>query len=321
MKSPHPLVYLKDLVIESPIGSLIFLVFAVWVIGVRVYNEYSIDYGDIRVASTIESLRNLKNASTAADLSTAYHFAVLSAEVYGDVDEQGRFQREWEVRNCGNEAIYTQWQQLILPASIPDRPAGEQGAQMRLDSELIYGVWYRAPADDSVEVVIAFAGTNDPGDIWSNLYWLTQYWPGGWGQYDLARTLGPAIESYVETRFADKKDLRIVATGHSLGGGLAHQAAYAAKNIDRVFAFDSSSVTGFYSVDKAIRDASKVNMRIYRVHERGEILAYLRSFMSVIYPIVEKTPQIIETTVNFDDGQPVGQHSIEALSCALIASQ
>jgi len=217
--------------------------------------------------------------------------------------------------------VYSRWHQLVLPDSIPDKPELVKGEQMSLDSELIYGVWYREHADNSAEVVIAFAGTNGLGDIWSNLYWLTKYWPGGWSKYDLARTLGPAIETHVQKVFADKKEVRIVATGHSLGGGLAHQAAYAAKNIDRVFAFDSSSVTGFYSVDKKTRDASKMDMRIYRVHERGEVLAYLRSFMSVFYPVVEKNPLIIVTTVNFDDGQSIGQHSIENLSCALMSGQ
>jgi pimeloyl-ACP methyl ester carboxylesterase len=283
MKRLHPLVYLKNLVIDNPVGSLVCLILVVWIIVVRVYNEYSIHYGDIQVASTIEKLTDLKNGSTAADLDTAYHFAVLSAEVYGDLDEHGRHKRQWEAKNCDHGAVYSQWQQLILPDSIPDKPNDREGEQMSLDSELIYGVWYRDLPNNAVEVVIAFAGTNGPGDIWSNLFWLTKYWPGGWGQYDLARTLGPTIEDYVNEIFAKKENIRIVAVGHSLGGGLAHQAAYAAKKIDRVFAFDSSSVTGFYSVDKDIRDAAKIDMRIYRIHERGEILAYLRSFMAVFF--------------------------------------
>ncbi|MEM7358182.1 MAG: hypothetical protein AAF431_03680 [Pseudomonadota bacterium] len=321
MKLLHPLVYVKKLIMENPIGSLVCLVLALWLLGVRVYNEYQVDPGDIRLSSTIETLAQLKVADTAADLQRAYHYAILSAEVYGDPDASGRLLRDWELKDCDHAAVYAEWQQFTFSDPLPDKPTPNAGPQMILDEELKYGLWFRDTGPNSVEVVLAFAGTESTGDIWSNLHWLTRYWPGGWGQYDLARALGPIIQERIKARFAHKTNIEIIATGHSLGGGLAHQAAYASSDINRVFAFDSSSVTGFYSVDKDIRNESKLDMSIYRVHERGEILAYLRSLMSVLYPVTEKQPQIIEATVNFDQGQAIGQHSIEKLSCALMNSR
>ena len=47
---------------------------------------------------------------------------------------------------------------------------------------------------------------------------------------------------------------QITAVGHSLGGGLAQLAAYSDPRIRRVYAFDPSMVTGYYSVDPLHRD-------------------------------------------------------------------
>jgi hypothetical protein len=39
--------------------------------------------------------------------------------------------------------------------------------------------------------------------------------------------------------------------------------------------------------------------------------------MSLIYPVVEKDPQIVEITYNFSNGDAVKQHSIAEMACAL----
>lgn len=102
----------------------------------------------------------------------------------------------------------------------------------------------------------------------------------GHDQYDLTRTIVPIIEAYAVRSFPNKT-VRAIAAGHSLGGGLAQQAGYASSGIKLVYAFDSSSVTGFYDVDEAARDKAKVGMRVYRLGERGEVLQYFRGFMSL----------------------------------------
>ena len=304
---------LKSYIVDNPIGSTVMFIVLAWMLVAKVWNEYQLEYGDIRISSTLENLSELDQTETNRGLTNAFHYAVLSADVYPK-----RNKDSWE-KTCDRGAIYEQWQILGLPVTIPNKPVDRQGDQVMVDSELVYEVWWRNvdhPEHD-VEVALVFAGTDGLGDIWSNLFWVTQYWPGGWNQYDLARTLGPAIKEFADQFFSGKK-VNVITAGHSLGGGLAHQAAYATEGIDTVYAFDSSSVTGFYSVDKEIRDKNKIGMRIFRIHERGEILGYLRSFMALFYPVVEKNPQIIEAAVNFDSGTGLSEHSIENLACALV---
>ncbi len=319
MNIMSPLTMITNLVTSNPIGSTVLFALLIWITAVRIYNVRSLEYGDIRITGAVESLAKVSSSPMNTDLAKAYHYAVLSAEVYGLTDENGRPHRSWDTQKCAHDNVYQQWSTLSFPNNFPSRPVGETGNQAKLDSTLKYAVWYRETNQTDVEVVLAFAGTNGVGDIWSNLHWVSRFWPGGWNQYDLAATVGPALEKYVTTeRFKDKANIKIITTGHSLGGGLAHIAAYASENIKRIYAFDSSSVTGFYDVDKPIRDASKTGMRIYRIHERGEVLGYLRAFMRVFYPTVEKNPAIIDATINFDGGLPIGQHSIENLACALV---
>jgi hypothetical protein len=296
---------------------ILFVLLVLWVIGVQLYNFVRIDAKAARISSTTEPFRDIVRGVTARDLARAAEFALLSAQVYGKPDEDGQFQEQWHEPNCSVDAILARWTQLQLPDSIPRRPTDNRHAQASWDDELVYGVWYREGPDDVVEVALVFRGTDGSGDFWSNFRWVTRFLSRGWDQYDLARTIGPAIESHVRERFSGKA-LKIATGGHSLGGGLAQQAAYAAAGIKTVYAFDSSSVTGFYSIEKAVRDASKQGMRIYRLHERGEILAYLRLIMSVIYPVTERDPHIVEVTYNFNRGSAVGQHSIQKLACALI---
>lgn len=154
----------------------------------------------------------------------------------------------------------------------------------------------------------------------SNLRWVTKWLTPYWDQYDLVRTLAPYVEKHAKNAFPSKniRDIRVIATGHSLGGGLAQQAGYAGEDIKTVFAFDSSSVTGFYDVEEGILEKAKFGMRVYRLNERGEILQYLRGIMSLIYPVAEKDPQIVQVTYNFDKGRASEQHGIQKLACALI---
>jgi hypothetical protein len=67
--------------------------------------------------------------------------------------------------------------------------------------------------------------------------------------------------------------------------------------VTQVFAFDPSPVTGFYSVEKDIRDYNKENLKIDRIYERGEILAILRSFTNFVYKPSAINPSIRQKAV------------------------
>ncbi len=163
------------------------------------------------------------------------------------------------------------------------------------------------------EAVIAFRGTDaDSADDWlTNLRWVTRALPL-YDQYDQVRAHVGRLVGFVASLPCYREGVtRITAVGHSLGGGLAQQAAYADPRIRRVVAFDSSAVTGYYAVEPAARRHNERGLEIERVYEHGEVLAYLRLVMRVIYPLSACDPQI--RTLRFEalKGSVVSQHSMD----------
>jgi hypothetical protein len=199
------------------------------------------------------------------------------------------------------------------------------------DSNLRVEVWEKK-APTPASIAVAFGGTNfTSGKDWrSNLRWFL---PVGVDEYtEIVSDFGPAfVEEYLrraaDPAHAHLKDARIYSTGHSLGGGLAQQFAYAlptenpVPRVTKVYAFDPSPVTGFYSVDVPTRDHNKKGLLIDRIYERGEILAIVRSFMSFIYPPTAVDPAIraIRYSLFYPD-TPIAGHSIAELACKLQAA-
>jgi pimeloyl-ACP methyl ester carboxylesterase len=155
--------------------------------------------------------------------------------------------------------------------------------------------------------VIAFRGTDGWKDWWSNARFVTQAIPTGWDQYPVVRGQIAAIVDRARQRMPYA---RIVTTGHSLGGGLAQQAAYAHPDIKQVYAFDSSPLTGFRSVPEPARSTNAKGLHIERVYEKGEILAYARGFLRGYVPLDNADPSIIEVRFNLTEGLPIRQHSM-----------
>lgn len=119
----------------------------------------------------------------------------------------------------------------------------------------------------------------------------------------------------------------LYSTGHSLGGGLAQQFAYALPDmqgvprIQQVYAFDPSPVTGFFSVEKRLRDTNRKGLEIDRIYERGEILAIARSLTSLFWKPSAKAPAIRGVRYNlFYTCNPVAGHSMKMLAGKLEAA-
>lgn len=169
-------------------------------------------------------------------------------------------------------------------------------------------VWDRA-SGPAPEVAIVFRGTNprELKDWWSNARWLTRFIPTGWDQYDAVRA---RIAGFVDRARTRVPGAAIVTVGHSLGGGLAQQAAYAHPEIKRVYAFDPSPVTGFRSVPEPARSANSRGIHISRVYEKGEILAYLRGPLRKLLPLNAQDPEIVEVRFNLTRGLSVKEHSM-----------
>jgi pimeloyl-ACP methyl ester carboxylesterase len=112
-----------------------------------------------------------------------------------------------------------------------------------------------------------------------------------------------------------KGKTQIVAVGHSLGGGLAQQAAYMDPRIRQVYAFDPSIVTG--SSDAHVRRVWSQNvpgLKIERIYEHGEFLAYLR-FLQRNFRLHRMQPP---AQSGFDAGTVTKQHRLSALTTALL---
>jgi pimeloyl-ACP methyl ester carboxylesterase len=170
------------------------------------------------------------------------------------------------------------------------------------------------------EIVIAFRGTDfHNADDWiSNLRWVTRFLPFYDHYKQVQRHIGAIIDraSAMHGQAAPK----IVAVGHSLGGGLAQQAAYKDGRIREVYAFDPSTVTGYYDPDVAGK-ANSVGLKIDRIFQRGEILAYLRFVMTQLYPLSGINPQIRTVRFSFaSKGTAIDHHSMDALTAGLVVA-
>ena len=190
-------------------------------------------------------------------------------------------------------------------------------------------VWER---QDPPAVAVTFGGTvfTNNADWWANLRWFV---PWHHDQYtDVVQTFAPAFDLELKRRSrqmdpARLSRLELYSTGHSLGGGLAQQFAYSlpydsVKHVKQVYAFDPSPVTGFYSVPVKLREQNRRGMLIDRIYERGEILAILRSLMSLIYKASAINPVIRGVRYRvFRAWNAIAAHSIVELAIKLDAAK
>jgi hypothetical protein len=177
-------------------------------------------------------------------------------------------------------------------------------------------------------ISVTFGGTvfNSGKDWKSNLRW---FMPKHDDEYTaLVKEFVPAFIAQLERRLpVGHPPVRIYSTGHSLGGGLAQEFAYAlpqnqtGPRVDKVFAFDPSPVTGFYSVDVDVRTRAIQGLEIDRIFERGEVLASVRSVTALAYPPSVSNPTVRAIRYNFEGIQnPITAHSISRLACGLYKS-
>jgi hypothetical protein len=182
------------------------------------------------------------------------------------------------------------------------------------------------------KVAVTFGGTvfTNWKDWCANLRWFIPAHPD---QYSVVvKTFGGVFVKLYTERTANwpKEGVSIYSTGHSLGGGLAQQFAYAlpinravppSEDIPRVmkvYAFDPSPVTGYYSVGRRRRNDNSKGLQIDRIYERREGVAYLRSIMNFIHPPSAENPSIRQLRYNlFPTRNPFVGHSISELAYCL----
>jgi pimeloyl-ACP methyl ester carboxylesterase len=192
-----------------------------------------------------------------------------------------------------------------------------------------FHVWARThfphtAKDACSEVSIAFRGTQG-----SLSDWLSNFDPAGHYFTDdyylqLRRNINAIIRKISNLDCYKRAAIRpqIVSVGHSLGGGLAQFAALANKplepRITKVFAFDSSPVTGASLIDKQTLSANAQELEIDRIYQFGEVLASVRRFYEQ-FPKSASTCKPLVRTVNFDAWR--GPNAIQMHGMAPLASQ
>ncbi len=178
--------------------------------------------------------------------------------------------------------------------------------------------------DACSEISIAFRGTTGTWSDWlSNFDPATHYLTDDY-YLQLRRNINAIIRK-ITTLDCYKRAARrpqIVSVGHSLGGGLAQFAALASRpsepTIAKVFAFNSSPVTGASLINKQTMSQNAERLEIDRLYQTGEVLAEVRKYYEQ-FPKSSSACRPLVRTVVLDAWR--GPSAVEMHSMAELASQ
>lgn len=270
-----------------------------------------------------------------------WEFAVLSENAY---ELKGGTRHVWEFQDLNTPDLYQDaFEQSCIPGrkrflplkgwerwpGFPDTPLNEQAQSKGFHAE----VWEKIGSSPPL-VVVAFRGTEASWLDWqSNLRWILRFVPF----YTTKNDQYGFIANVFSSKFLEalkKKNIgssvNLIAVGHSLGGGLAQHFAYSLpeginssgtvfSRVSKVYAFDPSPVTGWFSVDGTVRESNVKDLKIDRIFEHGEALAYIRLLLSYVNPPSLISPAMQEVRYNFVPSlNPFSSHSMTYLACSLV---
>jgi len=260
-----------------------------------------------QVATRADGARFLSPPRPAFHEAMKHHqYAWLSVAAYGHANDKekedcavttlaGYHWKRWELNSFLEDDVIRKMEELHLRAD----------------------VWERPNSDGSMTVSVIFGGTviTNLNDLLSNLRWFLPFHDDEYTA--TVRLFSPLFAAKLNEEPYRTCVVKLVATGHSLGAGLAQQFAYSLQaepnvpRVEEVYAFDPSPVTGYFRVAKGLRSYNCDGLKIDRIYERGEILAILRAFTSAIFPPSRLDPAICGARYMLMKSEnPVKQHSI-----------
>ena len=161
------------------------------------------------------------------------------------------------------------------------------------------------------EAVIAFRGTeNRSGETFNDWKANTSAFFGFEPeQYKLAREQVPNL---IRALREANPVMRIYATGHSLGGGLAQQTGFLSRYVNEVVTFNTSPVTNwtYLRLNKLVDNKYPI---IYRLYHGGEVLEKVRFITSNMTDTQYGRHDI---GLQYEPRSDFSGHSMEVITCA-----
>lgn len=235
----------------------------------------------------LEQWKSVRDAS-----ALHWPFAWAAVAAYQDADDPKR-KPLTITSECPEPHAYLKthgwelWEELPL---LKTPPAPGSAAEEMLRAHLRAEVWSNATER---KVIVAFGGTAATSwqDWKANLRWFLEWLPPADEYAVVTNTFVPEFASAWRVRSRDPKNewmnsASVIATGHSLGAGLAERFAYALSpdrgvpEVKEVYGFDPSPVSGKRESKDWKKRAN--GLTIYRIYNRGEILATVRSTLMLV---------------------------------------
>lgn len=171
-------------------------------------------------------------------------------------------------------------------------------------------VWRRGSSCS--ELVVAFRGVNLRNiSDWSYLRRVLRL--SNTSDYGRLQAQIDGILTHSGCRGAQK----VVAVGHSFGGGYAEQAAYANRKIRYVYAFNSYPVRGFADPNPGARARTKTGLGIDSVEEAGELFGWQRRLRQQFADYCNPRFRAVKFNL-VPIGLPSQQHNIDTLTLNMI---
>lgn len=239
----------------------------------------------------------------AMNVSLSYSlFSALSADTYSKSVEEYRFVSTRLLERVGLKMF--NW---------VGEKTGARSHRFRSSVSGLVFDSYTKETDDCVFLIIAIRGTDfySISDWYSNFSWFTGLVPIG-NQYKQIDNQFVLLAKAAKKKYAGKS-IKFIATGHSLGGGLANHLAKCFANVSAV-TFNSSFVHNSLG-------CAKYKTNIVEIYDKEEVLTSVRNIVGRGYGDQKNNDHISSYGINpiaLGSSHRIKQHSMDAMALAML---